>query len=245
LICIILAGGYGKRLWPLTKDTAKPLLPTGDRVVLDYVMDKVLELDDLDKIIVSANLRFEEDFRKWMEKYHGVPLELSVEPSRREEEKPGAVRALYFLASKFSDDCLIIAGDNVFTFFLKDLVDKYKRLRAPLIALYDVSSFELAKNYGVVVDSKLRIIGFEEKPANPKSSLISTGIYIYPREVISMMKSYLEEGDGADRLGDFIEWLHKRTAVYGHIVQGEWWDIGTIETYREVLRRIGKNHCHI
>ena len=242
MICIILAGGYGKRLWPLTKDVAKPLLPIGDRVVLDYVMDKVLELDELDKIIVSTNLKFEKDFKKWMRKYRDAPLELSVEPSRGEEEKPGAVRALYLLASKLSDDCLIIAGDNIFTFSLKALVEKYKRLRAPLIALYDVGSLELAKNYGVVeVDSELRIIGFEEKPADPKSSLVSTGIYIYPREVVPVMKSYLEEGGGADRLGDFIEWLHKRTPVYGYIVRGEWWDIGTIETYREVLRIMGKN----
>ena len=245
MICIVLAGGYGKRLWPLTRDTAKPLLPIGDRVVLDYVMDKVLELDELDKIIISTNLRFEKDFKKWMRKYCGVPLELSVEPSRKEEEKPGAVRALYLLASKFSDDCLVIAGDNIFTFSLKVLVEEYKRLRAPLIALYDVGSLELAKNYGAVeVDSELRIIGFEEKPANPKSTLVSTGIYVYPRKVIPMMKSYLEEGGGADRLGEFIEWLHKRIPVYGYIVQGEWWDIGTMETYREVLRRIGENPCH-
>ena len=242
LICIILAGGYGKRLWPLTKEIAKPLLPIGDRVVLDYIMDKVLELDELDKIIISTNLKFEKDFKKWMRKYPDAPVELSAEPSRREEEKPGAVRALYLLASKLSNDCLIIAGDNLFTFSLKALVEKYGRLRAPLIALYDIGSLELAKNYGVVeVDSELRIINFEEKPADPKSSLVSTGVYIYPRKVISMMKSYFEEGGGSDRLGDFLQWLHKRTPIYGYIVQGEWWDIGTIETYYEVLRIMNKN----
>ena len=56
MICIILVGGYGKGLWPLTKEIVKPLLLIGDKVVLDYIMDRVLELDELEKIIISANL---------------------------------------------------------------------------------------------------------------------------------------------------------------------------------------------
>ena len=62
--CIILADGYGKRLWPLTREIAKPLLPVGDRVVLDYIMDRVLELNEIDRIITSTNLRFENDFKR-------------------------------------------------------------------------------------------------------------------------------------------------------------------------------------
>jgi len=241
LICIILAGGYGKRLWPLTREIAKPLLPVDDRVVLDYIIDRVLELDEIDRIIISTNLRFENDFRRWMKKYPDAPIELSVEPTRREEEKLGAVKALHILASKLSSDCLIIAGDNLFTFSLKPIVKRYRELKAPLIAIYDVGSPELAKNYGVIeVDSDMRITSFEEKPRDPKGSLVSTGIYAYPRETLLMISRYFEDGGGEDRLGDFIQWLYKQVPVYGYIVDGEWWDIGTPETYYEVLRKIGK-----
>ena len=62
-------------------------------MVLDYIVDKVLELDELDRIIISTNLKFGKDFKKWMRKYRDVPLELSVELSRKEEEKLGVVRA--------------------------------------------------------------------------------------------------------------------------------------------------------
>jgi len=90
-------------------------------------------------------LRFENDFRRWMKKYLGGPIELSVEPTLREEEKLRAVKALHILASKLSSDCLIIAGDNLFTFSLKPMMKRYRELKAPLIAIYDVGSPELAK----------------------------------------------------------------------------------------------------
>ena len=94
----------------------------------------------------------------------------------------------------------MIAGDNLFTFSLKLVMKRYRELEAPLIAIYDVGSPELAKNYGVIeVDSDMRIISFEEKPRDRKGSLVSTGIYVYPRETILMMPRYFEEA--AERTG--------------------------------------------
>ena len=115
-------------------------------------------------------------------------------------------------------------------------------MEAPVVALYNVGSFELARNYGVVeVDSGLRVFSFEEKPVNPKEGIVSTGIYAYPRKAISMMQRYFEEGGGVDRLGDFVQRLHRRIPVYEYVVKGEWWDIGTRETYYEALRELNKN----
>lgn len=91
------------------------------------------------------------------------------------------------------DDYLIVAGDNVFSFSLKDFVDNFSG--KTLIAVYDVGDFELAKRYGVVVLEKDRVIDFEEKPANPKSTLISTGVYLFPRDVMKLLNEYLEDGN--------------------------------------------------
>jgi len=238
VISIILAGGYAKRLWPLTKEVAKPLLPLGEKRVIDYVMEKLINLDEIEKIIVSTNLRFKEDFEKWAEKYSDIHLEFAYDKSYREEEKPGAIAALANITSGLRDDCLVVAGDNVFTDDLRGLIAEYRSREATTMGLYDVGSLELAKNYGVVVvDEDFKVVSMEEKPQKPRSTLISTGIYVFPRNVLPRLREYIEGGQNPDEPGRFMKWLLNREPVYGYVLSGEWYDIGTHETYRRAVER--------
>lgn len=242
LTAVILAGGYGKRLWPLTKTTPKPLLPLGKgKVILDFVIEKVLELKEVQHIVLSTNLKFKRQFENWVKKYPQAKIELVVEQSTREEEKPGALKALHDIISRRSSDYLVLAGDNVFTSSLRGLIERYEAVGDAVIAVYDVKDAELAKLYGVVEAAPDgRITGFEEKPDNPRSTLVSTGIYVFPEKIIPLMSEYLRETGKRDRLGDFIQWLHRRTFVYAYPLQGEWWDIGSVEAYRRALENLGK-----
>jgi len=240
MIAIVLAGGYAKRLWPLTKEIAKPLLPVGEKRVIDYIMEKLTKLDDVHKIIVSTNLKFRKDFEKWAEQYADVNLQLVYDKSYREEEKPGAIKALLDITSGLNDDCLVIAGDNIFTDDLKDMIKLYHEREATVMGLYDVQDIELAKNYGVViVDKDLKIISMEEKPQKPKSTLISTGIYIFPKGILPKLREYIECGRNPDEPGRFMKWLLESEPVYGYVLSGEWYDIGTRETYRRALECFG------
>lgn len=239
MISIILAGGYAKRLWPLTKRVAKPLLPLGKKYIIDYIMEKLMRLDELDKIIVSTNLLFKKDFERWAERYSNACLELAYDKSYREEEKPGAVKALAEITSRLRDDCLVIAGDNFFTDDLRGIIGEYKRRGAVIMGLYDVHDLELAKNYAVVqVNRDLRILSIEEKPDDPKTTLVSTGIYILPRKVLPKLREYVESGHNPDEPGRFFEWLLGSEPIYGYMLSGEWYDIGTQETYRKALKRL-------
>jgi len=239
MISIILAGGYAKRLWPLTMEVAKPLLPLGDRLVIDYIMEKLMRLEEVERIIISTNLRFREDFERWAEKYRGISLEIAYDKSYREEEKPGAIAALANITSGLRDDCLVIAGDNVFTDDLRGLVAEYRARGATMIGLYDVGDLELARNFGVVVlREDFKVVSMEEKPRDPRSTLISTGIYLFPRSVLTRFGEYLGEGRNPDEPGRFMKWLLEREPVYGYILSGEWYDIGTHETYRMALERL-------
>ena len=242
MIAVILAGGYARRLWPLTRETAKPLLPVGGRCVIDYIMDKLMGLKEVGEVIVLTNFRFKEDFEKWAEQYAEANLRLTYDSSRREEEKPGAVKALSEVASEIHDDCLVIAGDNLFTDDLKGILEKYRRRATVTIGLYDVGDLKLARNYAVVqVDKDLKITSIEEKPAHPKSSLVSTGIYIFPKRILPRLGEYLEEGRCPDAPGRFLEWLLRSEPIYGYILSGEWYDIGTMETYRRALKNFSKD----
>jgi glucose-1-phosphate thymidylyltransferase len=205
---VILAGGYGKRLWLITLNTAKPLLPVCGRPVIECIMEKLDEIECIRNIIISTNLRFGDDFKRWAEKYRDERIKIVVEESRSEEEKLGAVKALSSLSTQLEHDVLIVAGDNLFTGSLRPLIKKYSG--RPIVAIYDVRDAELAKLYGVVkIDDETRIIDLVEKPERPSSTLVSTGIYIFPRQVLYMVGEYLGEGGegiGWETLWIFIGW---------------------------------------
>jgi len=231
---LIMAGGYATRLWPITKGKPKPLLPVGDKHIIDYILEKVRELDL--EVYVSTNKFFEKHFKGWV-KRSGV--ELIVEETISEEEKLGTIGAIKYAVSKLGlDDYLIVAGDNLFSFSLKEFLKRYNG--KPLIAVYDVGDFELAKRYGVVVLEGDKVIDFQEKPLQPKSTLISTGVYALPKEIVGKIDEYLEEGN-RDSPGYFIEWLLKKgVEIYAYKFDDYWYDIGSADSYLEAMKTLLK-----
>ncbi|MET1124296.1 MAG: NDP-sugar synthase [Archaeoglobaceae archaeon] len=227
---VILAGGYATRLWPVTKNRAKPLLPLGRKRIIDFVYEKVSKFGD---VIISTNRRFEADFLRWAE---GKDVEVVVEDTTREEEKLGAVRALAYVVKDLDDDVLVIAGDNVFDFEVSQLLDVFESTGDVVVALYDVGDTELAKRYGVAEVEEGILRSFEEKPANPKSSLIGVALYVLPRDVITILQRYVRENERSDNLGDFLSYLCRRRTVRAVTVNGNWFDVGTPDSYIEALK---------
>jgi len=231
---LIMAGGYATRLWPITKGKPKPLLPVGDRYIIDYILEKVRELDL--EVYVSTNKFFERHFKEWAER-NGV--ELIVEETISEEEKLGTIGAIKYAVSKIGvDDYLIVAGDNLFSFSLREFLGRYEG--KPLIAVYDVGDFELARRYGVVVVEGDKVIDFQEKPLQPKSTLVSTGVYALPKEIVKKVDEYLADGN-RDSPGYFIEWLLKKgVEIYAYKFDDYWYDIGSADSYLEAMKTLLK-----
>lgn len=228
---VIMAGGYATRLWPITKSRAKPLLPIGSRKIIDVVYEKLVELEL--PAIVSTNRRFESDFLEWAK---GKRVEVIVEDTRSEEEKLGAVRALAEIAKKIEDDLLVVAGDNVFSFSLRDLYEKFTQKKKPVIALYDVGDLELAKRYGVAELDGERVVRFYEKPEKPSSTLIGIGVYFLPKKSIEILLEFVASRERSDNLGDFIGYLCQREEVYGVRYNGTWYDVGNADSYIEAFK---------
>ncbi|ASJ08350.1 glucose-1-phosphate thymidylyltransferase [Thermococcus siculi] len=231
---LIMAGGYATRLWPITKDNPKALLPVGDRVILDYIIEKVKELEI--ETYISTNRFFEAQFRPYAEK-HGIGL--IVEDTLHEEEKLGTIGAMKKAVDELGlDDYLVIAGDNLFSFSLGDFLRAYDG--RTLIAVYDVGDPELARRYGVVVLEGDRVISFEEKPPQPRSTLVSTGVYVFPREVMERIDDYLSNGN-RDSPGYFLQWLlEKGEEIRAYRFSEYWYDIGSADSYLEALRTLLK-----
>lgn len=229
---VIMAGGYATRLWPITKTKAKPLLPIGKKKIIDHIYEKISKFEV--PIYVSTNKRFEEDFRRWAD---DKDVELIVEHTTREEEKLGAVRALAEVARMLDDELLVVAGDNLFSFDLNDFVEYYRRKKKPVVALYDVGDYELAKRYGVADVDGERVVRFYEKPEKPKSTLVGIGIYALSYEAVELLQEYVETNERSDNLGDFLGWLCERIEVYGYpFSDGIWYDVGNPDSYIEAFK---------
>jgi glucose-1-phosphate thymidylyltransferase len=203
------------------------------------VFDRVAELEDIQHIIVSTNLKFERHFREWVHSNNQRRVEIIAENSRFEEEKPGAIASLARMVPRINDSCLLIAGDNLFTSSLKPMLRTFKEKSCVTVALYDIRDRELARLYSTAtMDVDGRIIEFKEKPAHPETTLIGTCIYMLPQKTLGKLSEYLTDAGDRDAPGRFIEWLCKREPVYGHVLDGYWWDIGTIDQYHEANRTL-------
>ena len=237
---IILAAGYATRLRPLTDSIAKPLLPVGGRPMIDWIWDKVREVDDVDAVHVVTNARYAGDFERWAEERDGAVVHDDGTSSN--EDRLGAIGDIAFVLDRaaIDDDVLVIAGDNLFDFSLAEYV-AFGRSNgvASCVAVHDVGDREVAKRMGVVaLDADDRITALVEKPDDPPSTLISTATYLVHRAHVPLIGRYLGEGNPPDPPGRFFAWLHTREPVYGYRFGGEWLDIGNPEELLEADNRL-------
>ena len=218
---IILAAGFGTRLYPLTRNIPKALLKLGDKTILDCLVEKLEKSSSVDETIVITNDRFYEDFIKWQkDSRYKKPIHVLSDRVPTPERSLGAVRDLYLaLRSGFcgSDDFLVFCGDNFFDFPLSHfLLPILGHRRSAFVGVYDVKNKAIASEYGVVItDSHNVITSFEEKPANPKSTKVSVGVYYLPGAYRLKVYEYLEIYElNPDKICDFIAWLSKKLPLH-------------------------------
>ncbi|MXV63772.1 NTP transferase domain-containing protein [Natronorubrum sp. JWXQ-INN-674] len=234
---VVLAGGYATRMWPITKHRPKMFLPIGDSTVIDRIFAELEADERIDEVYVSTNERFAADFEAHLADSEFEKPTLSIEETDEEDDKFGVVGALAQLIDRenVDDDLLVIAGDNLISFDVAEFVDYFERRDGPTLAAYDVGSREKAKSYGLVELEDDRVVDFQEKPDEPNSTLVSIACYAFPQDSLSLLPTYLEEGNNPDEPGWFVQWLQNREATYAYTFEGAWFDIGTPESYLDAV----------
>jgi Nucleoside-diphosphate-sugar pyrophosphorylase involved in lipopolysaccharide biosynthesis/translation initiation factor 2B, gamma/epsilon subunits (eIF-2Bgamma/eIF-2Bepsilon) len=222
--CLILAGGFGTRLYPLTLDRAKALLEYKGKPIISHIVEKVPQNI---AIMVNTNKKFEADFHQWKQTVNRK-VEILVEEVLLEDQKLGAVGSLNFWIEnkQITEDLLVIAGDNYFEFDLAQFIASYDG-KHTLVAIYDIGDKDKASQFGVVQLDGHRIAGFQEKPAKPKSSLVATACYILPPRIFPLLHQYCQQGK-KDNLGSFIAYLIDRDEVHAYTFTEPWVDIGSV-----------------
>lgn len=208
---IILAAGFGTRLYPLTEDTPKTLLKLGSKTILDHLVTKLDPLSGVGEIIVATSGRFYLDFHRWRKTSpYKKPIHIVENHAYVPEKRLGAVKDLDLAlrsGQTRTDDFLLFLGDNYFDFPLSHfLLPALGHRSEVFVGVYDVKDESRASECGVVLtDHHNLITDFEEKPAHPKSTRVAIGVYYFPAAYRLRVYEYLEiEKLNPDRIGDFL-----------------------------------------
>ena len=240
---IILAAGYATRLYPLTLSQPKPLLPVAGKPMLEHVLDNLMPIDAIDEIYIVTNAKFAAHFQSWANDYQTGqkfrPIVIVNDGSTDDSNKLGAIGDLHLVMNEglIEDDIIVVGGDNLFSQSLADFGDYCLQRNAPVLGVYDVGNLEEIKKYNSIeIDDESKIVYFEEKPQQPKSTLTGIALYFYPRWTLSMIQQYIDEGNNPDQPGRLVQWMYTRTPFYVWRVPGTWFDVGSKETLEEANR---------
>lgn len=230
----ILAGGFATRLWPLTEKRAKPLLPLAGKPMLTHI---VASLPPGLRVTVSTNEAFVEGFEQW-KKTLDRDVDILVERTNNDDQKLGALGAVaaWVRDAHIDDDVFLLTGDNYFGCPLARIAEAY-RPPHPLVAAYDIGEAAKASAFGTIVlaeDGKT-IRAFEEKPAQPKTTLVSTGASVLPASTLPLLLEFAAKKP--DNVGGmFEEFLSRGMTVDCVTFREPWFDVGSFEAYLDATK---------
>ncbi len=238
--CIILAAGYATRLYPLTINTPKPLLEVSGKTILDRILLKVSQVNDINEVVIVSNNKFFNTFQEWKKSFqYCKKITILNDGTNSNETRLGAIKDILFAINELSidEDIMVLAGDNLFDFELTDFVSFFKEKKTDLITSHIINDIERLKRTGVaLIDDQFRLIEFEEKPNYPKTNFAVPPFYIYKRETLGLIKRFIDEGNNGDAPGMLLGWLLHQTPIHVFLFQGERYDIGTVESYNLVQK---------
>ena len=240
---IVIAAGYATRLGELTKNFPKPLLKIGENTILGRMLDDIDKIDDVDEHIIITNHKFASIFEDWaVEQHYAKPITIVDDGTETNDTRLGAVCDLLFAMDKLSidDDLLVVAADNLLFFSFKEFVDFAKQKGTSCIMCHEQPSIEKLQRTGVVeLDSEMKVLGMEEKPQVPKSHWAVPPFYIYLRKDLDLVRHSVENGCGKDAPGNLAHYLVDRTNIHAWKMTAGRFDIGSLDTYYEAVKRFG------
>ncbi len=224
---IILSGGTGTRLYPLTKVINKHLLPVGKKPIIYYAIEQLVNADITEILIVTGV-----DHMGDMVNTLGSGKEFGCEFTYKVQDKAGGIAQAVGLGEKFSEDDKIIAilGDNLFGEDLSIYINEYRKQEiGAKVLLKEVAN---PRRFGVaeIVDKKIK--GIEEKPKTPKSKYVVTGMYMYDKKAFEMIKKLKPSARGELEITDVNNKYIEHGDMTHNILNGWWIDAGTFESLK-------------
>ena len=240
---IVIAAGYATRLGELTKNFPKPLLKIGNNTILGRMLDDIDTINDITEHIIITNHRFAPIFNEWKATTHYTkPITIVDDGTETNDTRLGAVCDLLFAIDKLhiDDDLLVVAADNLLFFSFREFVDYAKAKGTSCIMCHEQSSVEKLQRTGVVeLDTDNRVLNMEEKPQMPKSHWAVPPFYIYTQSDLDLVRNAVDNGCGKDAPGNLAHYMVRHTTMHAWPMTAGRFDIGSLDTYNEAVRRVG------
>jgi glucose-1-phosphate thymidylyltransferase len=247
---IILAGGYGARLqediqklevsdkkkfdaYKKFLGVPKPLLEIDNKALITRIVEKVEEVG-LKEVIVRVNNANDQKFIAWKNRYKGnCRVDIISDGLPENIHGQGVFGGVLFILEKkkIEEDVLILAGDTIFDYDLKEVLNEYKQKRKTTLVVHKERQ-EFIRQRGVVeFDKDRRIISYEEKPADPKSIYAATPTFIFDKKCTALINKYMGETKNDNNMGNIIPWfLAKGKEMYVFLTDREMFDVGNIQS---------------
>lgn len=248
---LILAWWYATRLFPLTQNFPKPLIPINNEPMIDRIITKIEKIH-LHDIVVVTNEKYYPHFQQWKKtrkKSDKTKIEIVNDRTMSNDDRLWAIGDIHHVMHHYGidDDLFVICGDNLFRFGLEESYALFKKYYQPTIIWYDVRSLDEAKKFWVIdVSSEGKVLSFVEKPENPPSTLTSIGIYYYPRHTLRLIDEYIMEGHSIENPLRRQKWqdapwflvgrLVNKVSVYAQIHTEKWYDVWTFASLEEAKK---------
>jgi len=222
---IVLAGGTGSRLYPLTKVTNKHLLPVGNKPMIYYPIEKLTEAD-IEEILIVTGTEHMGDVVNLL----GSGKDFGCRFTYKVQDEAGGIAQALGLAENFCGDepMTVILGDNIFEADLSKALGNYNGSGAQIL----IKRVEDPERFGVAALEGDRIVGIEEKPDQPKSEFAVTGIYMYDSQVFELIKNLEPSERGELEITDVNNHYIENGTMKYSILEGWWTDAGTPESYK-------------
>jgi glucose-1-phosphate thymidylyltransferase len=227
---IILAGGNGRRLEPITNVTNKHLLAVYNKPLIYYPLQKIIDAGIKDILIISGK-----EHAGGFLKLLGSGKDFGCRLSYEVQEEAGGIAQALGLAENFADgeNCMVVLGDNIFEDDLKTYVKEFegqKGARIFLKQIPDPHRFGVAELSSGPGQTAAEVISIVEKPTNPKSNFAVTGLYMYDSSVFKIIKSLKPSARGEMEITDVNNRYIKDGLLKAYFLNGEWTDAGTFES---------------
>lgn len=228
---IILSGGEGTRLRPLTKVTSKQLLPVFNKPMVYYPLEKLLQAGIKDILFIVAPDHCG-DYMKVLGS--GKDFGEGVRFTYEIQDKPQGIAQAFVLGENFLDDgdnVTMILGDNLFDADITHAIQNFQS--GAQIFVREVPEKDRNRLGIAELDSENRVLSIEEKPQQPKSPYAVTGIYIYDKQVVDAAKSLTPSARQEYEITDLNNWYLERGQLKASVLKGEWIDAGTFESFHQ------------
>jgi len=222
---IVLAGGTGSRLYPLTKVTNKHLLPVGNKPMIYYPIEKLIDAG-IEEILIVTGTEHMGDVVNLL----GSGKDFGCRFTYKVQDEAGGIAQALGLARNFvgNDSMAVILGDNIFESDLNDATKNVEKSGARIL----IKEVDDPERFGVAELDGDKIIGIEEKPDQPKSNYAVTGIYFYPPDVFDVIENLEPSERGELEVTDVNNYFIRNGRMKYSILEGWWTDAGTPDSYK-------------